>query len=49
MKQILYARVVNGGQQCISPDYILIEKEVFQQFKDRAIHYVKEWYKTDFL
>ncbi|ETO30377.1 aldehyde dehydrogenase [Reticulomyxa filosa] len=34
-KQIMYARVINCGQQCISPDYILCEKKAVDELTEQ--------------
>jgi len=44
-KQILFSRVINCGQQCISPDYVLCEQEVVDQFIERCQHWSKQFFR----
>ena len=43
-KRILCCRTFNGGQQCVSPDFVLVEKEVEDAFYDDIRRCEKEWY-----
>ena len=38
---------MNGGQQCISPDYVLVHKDVLSHFASRATHWVNQFYGKD--
>lgn len=31
-KRVIWGRMMNAGQQCIAPDYVLVEKEAEQRF-----------------
>ena len=42
-KRILCLRCFNGGQQCVSPDYVLVEKEVEEAFYEQIRRVEKEW------
>ena len=42
-KRILCLRAFNGGQQCVSPDYVLVEKEVEEAFYEQIRRVEKEW------
>lgn len=33
-RRIAFGRILNAGQTCIAPDYILVEKEIKEQFAD---------------
>lgn len=41
-KRILCFRTYNGGQQCVSPDFVLVEKEVEDEFYDAIRRVEKE-------
>ena len=41
-KRILCFRTYNGGQQCVSPDYVLVEKEVEEEFYEAIRRVEKE-------
>ena len=38
-KRIAFGKLLNCGQTCVAPDYILVDKEV----KDEFIGYLKKW------
>lgn len=44
VKRILWGKLINCGQTCIAPDYILCSKEVQNQFIAEAKEVLKEWY-----
>lgn len=44
-KRILCLRCFNGGQQCVSPDFVLVEKEVEDAFYEAIRRVEKEWYE----
>lgn len=46
-KRTVWGRMMNAGQQCIAPDYVLIEESVEEAFLDRCRHYVREFYGPD--
>jgi aldehyde dehydrogenase (NAD+) len=43
-KRCVWGRMMNAGQQCIAPDFVLIEKNVVDKFLERSKHWVKELY-----
>ncbi|XP_055851396.1 aldehyde dehydrogenase, dimeric NADP-preferring isoform X1 [Episyrphus balteatus] len=43
-KRILWGKLINVGQTCIAPDYILCSKEVQEKFIAEAKEVLKEWY-----
>lgn len=43
-KRILWGKVVNAGQTCVAPDYILVPKD----FQDTLIQALKEVYVAAF-
>lgn len=44
-KRVLCLRCFNGGQQCVSPDFVIIEKEVEEAFYEECKRVEKEWYE----
>ena len=44
-KQVVNARVINCGQQCISPDYVLCYESVVDKFIENCTKYACKWYK----
>jgi len=45
-RQIVNARVINGGQQCISPDYVLCYERCVDALIENAVKYMRAWYKS---
>ncbi|XP_037043027.1 aldehyde dehydrogenase family 3 member B1 isoform X5 [Bradysia coprophila] len=43
-KRVLWGKLVNVGQTCIAPDYILCTKEVQTKFVEEAKKVLDEWY-----
>lgn len=43
-KRVLWGKLVNVGQTCIAPDYILCTKEVQTKFVEEAKKILGEWY-----
>lgn len=43
-KRTVWGRMMNAGQQCISPDYVLCEREVINQLVERVEFWVKSMY-----
>merc|ERR1719323_852897 len=43
-KTVVWGRNMNSGQQCISPDYVLIERSVMEPFIKAACGWVKKLY-----
>ncbi|XP_062129537.1 aldehyde dehydrogenase, dimeric NADP-preferring isoform X4 [Drosophila sulfurigaster albostrigata] len=44
VKRILWGKLINCGQTCIAPDYVLCSKEVQDKFVEEAREVLKEWY-----
>ncbi|XP_030238983.1 aldehyde dehydrogenase family 3 member B1 isoform X2 [Drosophila navojoa] len=44
VKRILWGKLINCGQTCIAPDYILCSKEIEQKFIVEVKEVLKEWY-----
>jgi len=46
-KRTLWGRNMNGGQQCISPDYVLVHEKSLEKFEARLQHWQKTLYGKD--
>lgn len=44
VKRILWGKLINCGQTCIAPDYILCSKEMQEKFIVEVKSVLKEWY-----
>lgn len=45
VKRLIYAKFINAGQTCIAPDYVMVDKQIEQQFLQRC---KKEIQKTEY-
>lgn len=43
-KRILWAKVLNAGQTCIAPDYLLVHGDVIEEFKTMLVDVLREFY-----
>ncbi|XP_059614769.1 aldehyde dehydrogenase, dimeric NADP-preferring isoform X1 [Phlebotomus argentipes] len=43
-RRILWGKLINAGQTCIAPDYLLCNKEVQGKFLEEARKVLQEWY-----
>lgn len=43
-KRILWGKIMNAGQTCIAPDYLLCTKEVESKFIEEGKKVLKEWF-----
>ena len=46
-KRIVWGKLINAGQTCIAPDYLLVHQEVAEALISLLKHYIKEFYGTD--
>lgn len=46
-KRIVWAKFLNAGQTCVAPDYVLVHKEVKEQFLESVSKYIQKFYYTD--
>lgn len=44
VKRILWGKLINAGQTCIAPDYVLCTPEVEKEFVKTAKEILKTWY-----
>jgi aldehyde dehydrogenase (NAD+) len=43
-KRIAWGKLINAGQTCIAPDYLLVHRQIKDGLVDRIKHYIKEFY-----
>lgn len=43
-RRVLWGKLINSGQTCIAPDYLLCTKEVEKKFLAEAKIVLEEWY-----
>lgn len=46
-KRIVFGKLVNCGQTCIAPDYVLIDKRVEPKFAEYLVEAIETFYGTD--
>ena len=46
-KRIVSGKLINAGQTCIAPDYLLVHQEVKAQLLDRMKHFIRRFYGDD--
>lgn len=46
-KRIVWGKLLNAGQTCVAPDYLLIHKVVKDQLLSKMKYYIKELYGAD--
>ena len=42
-KRIIFGKLLNAGQTCVAPDYVLVNKEIKEKFISYLIKYIKEF------
>ena len=48
-KRIIFGKLLNCGQTCVAPDYILINKDIKDEFVKYLIDYIREFISEDSL
>lgn len=43
-KKIVWGKSMNAGQTCVAPDYIIADRLVFLELRDKLVHYIKKFY-----
>jgi aldehyde dehydrogenase (NAD+) len=43
-KRIAWGKLINTGQTCIAPDYLLVHRQIKDSLVDRIKHHIKEFY-----
>ena len=46
-KKIIWGKLVNGGQTCVAPDYVLVHREDEDQLIENMIKSIKEFYSEN--
>ncbi len=46
-KRTVWGKLQNLGQACISPDYVLVPRELLQEFCEKCVFYLKKFYGND--
>lgn len=46
-KKIVWGKFLNAGQICVSPDYILVDEKVRDEFIDSCKRWIKKFYSED--
>ena len=43
-KRIMWGKLVNAGQTCVAPDYVLAHEDIYEDFVNECINATKEFY-----
>lgn len=43
-KKIVWGKFMNAGQTCVAPDYIIADRLVFLELRDKLVHYINKFY-----
>jgi aldehyde dehydrogenase (NAD+) len=43
-KRIIFGKLINAGQTCVAPDYILVDEKVKNELLEKLAKYIKEFY-----
>lgn len=46
-RRIVWGKFLNAGQSCVAPDYILIDKEIYEPFTKMVTETITEFFGTD--
>ncbi len=46
-KRIAWGKLINAGQTCVAPDYVLVDREIEPRFVDALVEAVKSFYGDD--
>lgn len=44
VRRIIWGKFINAGQTCVSPDYVLVHKDIHEKFVKKAIKQIKKFY-----
>ncbi len=47
-KRIIWGKIINAGQTCVAPDYVLIHEDVKKEFIEEAKKYILQFLKDPF-
>lgn len=45
--RIMFGRLINSGQTCVAPDYVLCSKDIQQELITACWNVIKKWYRND--
>ena len=48
-KRIMWGKLINAGQTCVAPDYVLAHEDIYEEFINKCINVVKEFYGQDII
>lgn len=43
-EKIAWAKFINAGQTCVAPDYLLVQESIFENFKEKLIGQIQNFY-----
>lgn len=43
-KKIIWGKLLNSGQTCVAPDYIIVKEEIYNKLIKKLIHYIELFY-----
>ncbi|MCG8311513.1 MAG: aldehyde dehydrogenase family protein, partial [Cytophagales bacterium] len=43
-RRIVWGKLINGGQSCVAPDYLLVHKRIRKPLLEKVISYIKRFY-----
>lgn len=43
-KRIVWGKMINAGQTCVAPDYVLVHEKRRRKFLKLVSHYIKKWF-----
>ena len=46
-KRIIWGKLINAGQTCVAPDYVLAHEDIYEDLIKEFIKYIKEFYGKD--
>lgn len=46
-KKITWGKLLNSGQTCVAPDYVLVHESVAEEFLEKMKHTIKDFYGDD--
>lgn len=46
-KRVAWGKFINAAQTCVAPDYVLIHKDIKEEFLQKVSYYVEQFYGSD--
>ncbi|EAX97677.1 fatty aldehyde dehydrogenase variant form, putative [Trichomonas vaginalis G3] len=44
VRRLIWGKIFNGGQTCVCPDYVMVHKDIMEQFKAEMVKAINELY-----